>query len=65
MWLPMWLQMWLQMGLQMGLQMHACFIFPSPPNLGMSLQKMHSPHAGVRHAVHTPQRRPRLYPVPP
>ena len=32
--------------------MHGSFLFPGPPNFGMSRQVLHTPHSGDRHASH-------------
>ena len=33
--------------------MHDFFFFPGPPNLGLSLQKLHDPQSVARHPVHS------------
>lgn len=35
---------------------HVCFSLPGPPNFFISLQKLHSPHSGLRHASQRLQR---------
>jgi len=39
------------------LLMHACFIFPGPPNPGLSLQNLHSPQSASRQFLCNPHRR--------
>mmetsp|Transcript_13716 Transcript_13716/g.27576 ORF Transcript_13716/g.27576 Transcript_13716/m.27576 type:complete len:260 (+) Transcript_13716:760-1539(+) len=51
-------------GLVQPRRMHACFLMPLPPNLGLSLQFLHAPQSPRKHPAHEPQRfvRPRLAP---
>mmetsp|Transcript_6627 Transcript_6627/g.16264 ORF Transcript_6627/g.16264 Transcript_6627/m.16264 type:complete len:257 (-) Transcript_6627:39-809(-) len=40
--------------------LHACFFTPGPPNLGLSLQLMHSPQSGLRQFAQVPHLEERI-----